>query len=142
MNTKLLASIAVFALLTGVISTSMMQSAYAADYGMDDKSDKKVADAKKLADKKAADAKKMADKKVVDAKKDAAADKAAAGTVTVDIAKGTATNTECGYKCFVPNNVQVKVGGTVIWKNVDTAAHTATDSNGAFDSSMVMAKGS
>jgi plastocyanin len=104
--------------------------------------DKKVADAKKLADKKAADAKKLADKKVVDAKKDAAADKAAADTVTVEMAKGTATNTECGDKCFVPNNVQVKVGGTVIWKNVDTAAHTATDSNGAFDSSMVMAKGS
>ncbi len=58
------------------------------------------------------------------------------------MAKGTATNTECGGKCFVPNNVQVKVGGTVTWKNIDTAAHTATDSNGAFDSGMVMAKGS
>ncbi len=137
MNTKLLASIAVFALLSGVISTSMMQSAYAADSGMSGNA----------ADKKAADAKKLADKKAADAKKDSGTGKATGKTassdaVTVEMAKGTATNTECGDKCFVPNNVPVKVGGTVTWKNVDTAAHTATDSNGAFDSGMVMAKGS
>jgi len=142
MNTKLLASIAIFALLAGVISTSAMQSAYAADYGTSDK----AADAKKLADKKAADAKKLADKKAADAKKDSgtgkATGKASSDAVTVEMEKGTATNTECGDKCFVPNNVQVKVGGTVTWKNADTAAHTATDSNGAFDSGMVMAKGS
>ncbi|QLH09197.1 cupredoxin domain-containing protein [Candidatus Nitrosotenuis sp. DW1] len=175
MNTKLLASIAIFALLAGVISTSAMQSAYAADYGTSDKAadakkladkkaadakkladkkaadakklaDKKAADAKKLADKKAADAKKLADKKAADAKKDSgtgkATGKASSDAVTVEMEKGTATNTECGDKCFVPNNVQVKVGGTVTWKNADTAAHTATDSNGAFDSGMVMAKGS
>lgn len=51
--TKLLASIAVFTLLAGVVSTFMMQSVYAADYGMNDKvkiaSDKKAAEVKKLA---------------------------------------------------------------------------------------------
>jgi plastocyanin len=175
MNPKLLASIAVFALLASVVSISI-QSAYAADSAADKKAadakkladkkaadakkladkktadakklaDKKTADAKKLADKKTADAKKLADKKAADAKKDSGTGKAtgkaaASDAVTVEMAKGTATDTKCGDKCFVPNNVQVKVGGTVTWKNVDTAAHTATDPNGAFDSSMVMAKGS
>ncbi|TBR07960.1 MAG: hypothetical protein EPO62_07555, partial [Candidatus Nitrosotenuis sp.] len=77
MNTKLLASIAVFALLSGVVSTSMMQSVYASDYGTkDDSMTNKTSDAKKIADKKAADAKKIADKKAADAKK--IADKKAA----------------------------------------------------------------
>ncbi|MEK6831597.1 MAG: hypothetical protein AABY17_02410, partial [Thermoproteota archaeon] len=68
MTTKLLASIAVFALLAGVVSTSMMQSVYAAAYETNDKAmaDKKALDAKKLADKKALDAKKLADKKALD----------------------------------------------------------------------------
>ncbi|MBI5859233.1 MAG: cupredoxin domain-containing protein [Nitrosarchaeum sp.] len=43
----------------------------------------------------------------------------------------------------MPNTVQIKVGGTVTWKNVDTAAHTVTSGknavyDGIFDSSMVM----
>jgi plastocyanin len=149
MNTKLLASIAVFALLAGVISTSMMQSAYAADYGMGgNAADKKAADAKKLADKKAADAKKLADKKAADAKK--LADKKATGkaaapdAVTVEMAKNAGSDTSCADKCYIPSNVQVKVGGTVTWKNVDSAAHYATSgkdatSDGIFDSGMVMA---
>jgi hypothetical protein len=70
MNTKLLACIAVFTLLTCIISTSGLQSAYAADYGMNDNvADKKLTDAKKVADKKLTDAKKVADKKLTDAKK-------------------------------------------------------------------------
>jgi plastocyanin len=42
----------------------------------------------------------------------------------------------------VPSKVNVAIGSTVTWKNVDTAAHTVTDTNGAFDSSLVIAKGS
>jgi plastocyanin len=35
---------------------------------------------------------------------------------------------------FAPDPVDIPVGGSVTWKNLDTAAHTATDSAGAFDS--------
>lgn len=35
---------------------------------------------------------------------------------------------------FSPNVVTIPVGGAVTFKNLDSAAHTATDSNGAFDS--------
>jgi plastocyanin len=35
---------------------------------------------------------------------------------------------------FSPNVVSIPVGGSVTFKNLDSAAHTATDSSGAFDS--------
>lgn len=35
---------------------------------------------------------------------------------------------------FSPATVDIPVGGSVTWKNLDTASHTATDSNSAFDS--------
>jgi plastocyanin len=35
---------------------------------------------------------------------------------------------------FSPATVDIPVGGSVTWKNLDTASHTATDTNGAFDS--------
>lgn len=35
---------------------------------------------------------------------------------------------------FTPNIVSIPVGGSVTFKNLDQASHTATDSNGAFDS--------
>ena len=35
---------------------------------------------------------------------------------------------------FVPSTLSIPVGGSVTFKNLDQAAHTATDSNGAFDS--------
>jgi plastocyanin len=59
--------------------------------------------------------------------------------VTVEMAKGSSTDQKCADKCFVPSTVNIKVGGTVTWKNMDTAAHTVTDSKGAFDSSLVNA---
>ena len=143
MNRKLLATIAVFGLLSGLVSTSMMQSVYAVDYGMNNT-------AKKEADKKAMDAKKEADKKAMAAKKESstgmATGKPAASSdaVTVEMAKGSGSDSKCGDKCYIPNNVKVKVGGTVTWKNVDTAAHTVTSGKGAtsdgiFDSGMIMA---
>ena len=119
MTTKLLASIAVFALLTGVISTSLMQSVYAADYGTNDKA--------------------MADKKAMTTGKTTSS-----SAVTVEMAKGSGSNSSCADKCYIPNTVQIKTGGTVTWKNVDTAAHTVTSgkdatSDGLFDSGMIMA---
>lgn len=35
---------------------------------------------------------------------------------------------------FVPATVTIKAGGTVQWTNADSAPHTATDLNSAFDS--------
>ena len=35
---------------------------------------------------------------------------------------------------FAPASVTIKAGGTVQWTNADSAPHTATDLNGAFDS--------
>jgi plastocyanin len=61
--------------------------------------------------------------------------------VIVDMAAGTASNQDCGDECFIPNIAHVTVGGTVTWKNVDSAAHTATEMNSMFDSSIVMANG-
>lgn len=61
--------------------------------------------------------------------------------VIVEMAEGTASNQDCADQCFVPSIAYVTVGGTVTWKNVDSAAHTATESAGIFDSSIVMAGG-
>ena len=148
MNTKLLAGIAVFALLAGIVGTSMTHSAYAAD-SMTKMTDKKAkvdakANAKKAAaDKKAADAKAKMDAKM--AKREAATGKATGKTaadVTVDIPKGMASDQNCADKCFSPSAVTVAVGGKVTWKNSDSAAHTATADDSSFDTSMIMAGGS
>ena len=150
MTPKSLACIAVFALLAGVVSTSMMQSVYAADYGMNDNA-KAAADKKAMADKAMMDKKAMADKAMMDKK--AMADKdMATGTgkttssnaVTVEMTKGSGSNAACHDTCYTPSVVQIKTGGTVTWKNVDTAAHTVTSgkdavSDGIFDSGMIMA---
>src|SRR3989338_7978502 len=132
MTTKLLASIAVFALFAGIVSTSMMQSVYAAAYETNDKA---------MADKKAADAKIATAR---EASSGQATGKTSSNAVTVEMAKGSGSNTSCADKCYIPNTVQIKTGGTVTWKNVDTAAHTVTSgkdaiSDGLFDSGMIMA---
>ena len=57
--------------------------------------------------------------------------------VTVEMATGTASNQNCADECFVPSTAHVTVGGTVTWKNMDTAAHTATEMESKFDSSIV-----
>lgn len=62
----------------------------------------------------------------------------------VEISKGTTTNTNCGDQCYTPSSIEVKKGTTVIWKNVDSAAHTVTSGKGAtadgtFDSGLVAA---
>ena len=68
--------------------------------------------------------------------------------VTIENAAGSASNTDCGADCFIPNPVTVHLGTVVTWANTDTAAHTATSGtpadgpSGVFDSSLVMAGGS
>ena len=58
---------------------------------------------------------------------------------TVEMVKGTSSNTNCADKCYGPNTVTVAVGGKVTWKNVDTAAHSATAMDSSFDTSLVNA---
>jgi plastocyanin len=179
MNTKLLASFAVFVLLAAVVSISLTGSAQAAEIKdemkakkdamkkemkatkdaakkeMKEKKDalKKETKTKKDAMKKEMKATKDAMKKEMKATKDTmkkemkAAKDAKAGTasgsaaseVTVDMAQGTASNTECADQCYMPSTVTVTVGGKVTWKNVDSAAHTATATDSSFDTSLVNA---
>ncbi len=66
-------------------------------------------------------------------------------THTVEVPEGSgAPGCDATDECFVPYSLQVRVGDTVIWNNVDTAAHTVTSGNisdgvdGVFDSSLFM----
>jgi len=66
-------------------------------------------------------------------------------TLTVEVPEGSgAPGCDATDECFVPYSLQVRVGDTVIWNNVDTAAHTVTSGNisdgvdGVFDSSLFM----
>jgi len=123
MNTKLLASFAVFVLLAAVVSVSMTDTAIAAT---EKKTDKKTTTAKKTP------------AKTTTAKTTAASGKAVK-EATVDMVKGTSSNTNCADKCYSPNSVTVAVGGKVTWKNVDSAAHSATAMDSSFDTSLVNA---
>ncbi|NDB32660.1 MAG: hypothetical protein EB163_01830 [Nitrososphaeria archaeon] len=155
MNTKLLASIAVFALVTSLVASSMT-SVYAEDTKVADKKakmdmkmdakkmkmDKKMDDKKAKMDKKMDDKKAKMDKKTDAkmAKKDAAPAGAATNDATVEIPKGVATKNPCTPGCYSPDTVTVKAGGKVTWKNMDNAAHTATSTDGkAFDTSLINA---
>jgi len=67
-------------------------------------------------------------------------------SVDVDIPTGTAVpGCEETNECYLPNNVSINAGDTVIWSNTDTAAHTVTSGSatdgpdGVFDSSLFMA---
>ncbi len=165
MNTKLLASIAVFVLLAAVVSISMTDSVFAEEKKDKAKKEvkkemkekkktvKKEVKEKKAAVKKEIKEKKDTMKKEIKEKKDAMKEEMkgmkdamsgqssgkAASEVTVDMAAGTATNQDCADQCYVPNTVTVAVGGKVTWKNVDTAAHTSTATDGSFDTSLVNA---
>ena len=68
-------------------------------------------------------------------------------TVIVTIPSGTSSpGCETSNACYTPESVTIKVGDTVKWDNVDTAAHTVTGGSpadgpsGVFDSSLVMGK--
>jgi len=67
-------------------------------------------------------------------------------TGTISISPGASTpGCDKTNECFIPSDVTIKVGETVIWSNDDTAAHTVTSGNptdgpdGTFDSSLFMA---
>ena len=118
MNTKTIATVAIFVLLFGVVSSSLMNDAFAAY------STSKPADTKKPTEKPAA--------KSTEAK--------------VTISKGS-SSPGCDTKktCYTPFETKVKVGTKVTWTNGDTAAHTATSGtptkgpDGTFDSSLIPA---
>ena len=120
MNAKLMACIAAFVLLAAVVSVSMTDSAFAA-------TEKKTTDKKTTA------------KKTNDKKTTMTTSTKAVKEATVEMVKGTGTNTNCADKCYGPNTVTVAVGGKVTWKNVDTAAHSATAMDSSFDTSLVNA---
>jgi len=75
-----------------------------------------------------------------------AAAPAAFAEVTVSAPAGTSVpGCEDTNECFIPADISVDVGETVIWSNDDTAAHTVTSGSaadgpdGVFDSSLFMA---
>ena len=123
MQLKTIAGLAIFVLLFGITSTSMMHSADAAYSSSDAKAQEKKDTAK--------------------AKADAA--KASAGTsnVAVSMAQGaSAPGCDTTNSCYNPSDAKVSVGGKVTWKNDDKAAHTVTSGvdatpDGKFDSSLI-----
>ncbi len=71
---------------------------------------------------------------------------AAPMTHTVDTAEGSSVpGCEETDECYLPYSLEINVGDTVVWDNVDTATHTVTSGNisdghdGMFDSSLFMA---
>lgn len=67
-------------------------------------------------------------------------------TVNITIPEGTAVpGCEENNTCYEPTNADVFLGSTVIWTNMDTAAHTVTSGSaqsgpdGEFDSSLIPA---
>jgi plastocyanin len=129
MNKAILASVAVFALLGAVLSVPMMQYADAAE-------NKEKKTVKKETKKK--EAKKKSAKSTVKT----------TSAATVEMVKGSANEgCEKDNKCYSPYETKVTKGGTVTWKNVDSAAHTATSGNikagpdGKFDTGLVPAGG-
>jgi len=70
------------------------------------------------------------------------------GPMSVDVAIPTGTavpGCEETNECYLPENISINAGDTVIWSNTDTTAHTVTSGSptdgpdGVFDSSLFMA---
>ncbi len=110
--------------------------------------DAKAAEAKAAEAKAAADAKAAAIQAEAAAIQAEAAVAASAGPQThiVETAMGSgAPGCETSNACYLPQDITISTGDTVLWDNVDTAAHTVTGGSpadgpsGVFDSSLLMA---
>ena len=112
-----------------------------------------AADAR-AADARAAEAKAAADAKAAAIQAEAAAIQAEAAvaanagpqTHIVETAMGSgAPGCETSNACYLPQDITISTGDTVLWDNVDNAAHTVTGGSpsdgpsGVFDSSLLMA---
>ena len=110
--------------------------------------------AEAAADARAAEAKAAADAKAAAIQAEAAAIQAEAAvaanagpqTHIVETAMGSgAPGCETSNACYLPQDITISTGDTVLWDNVDTAAHTVTGGSpadgpsGVFDSSLLMA---
>ena len=102
-----------------------------------------AADARAEADAKAAAV--QAKAAAVQAKAAAAAN-AGPQTHIVETAMGSgAPGCETSNACYLPQDITISTGDTVLWDNVDNAAHTVTGGSpsdgpsGVFDSSLLMA---
>ena len=59
-------------------------------------------------------------------------------SVIVEIPSGMAADQKCADRCYSPSIVNVSVGGTITWKNLDSAVHTASAVDGkTFDTSLI-----
>ena len=108
----------------------------------------KAAAADAAAEKAEAAAAEKAAAKAEAAAAEAAAAEAAAVPQThiVETAMGSgAPGCETSNACYLPQDITISTGDTVLWDNVDTAAHTVTGGSpadgpsGVFDSSLLMA---
>ncbi len=143
MNPKLLASIAILVLLAGTVSAPIIQSAYADDKAKPKKKIVAKTTTKDTVKKtKEVKTKKSTNTKTTktEAKNKSSVSKGTPSKVTIKMTDGAASNTKCNDACYAPSNVKVALGGTIIWNNVDSAAHTATASDGSFDSGLMMAE--
>ena len=110
--------------------------------------------AEAAAEARAAEAKAAADAKAAAIQAEAAAIQAEAAvaasagpqTHIVETAMGSgAPGCETSNACYLPQDITISTGDTVLWDNVDTAAHTVTGGSpadgpsGVFDSSLLMA---
>ena len=110
--------------------------------------------AEAAAEASAAEAKAAADAKAAAIQAEAAAIQAEAAvaasagpqTHIVETAMGSgAPGCETSNACYLPQDITISTGDTVLWDNVDTAAHTVTGGSpadgpsGVFDSSLLMA---
>ena len=114
----------------------------------DDKAKKIAAEEKAKADLEAKEAAEEAAAAEAAAAEAAAAEAAAAVPQThiVETAMGSgAPGCETSNACYLPQDITISTGDTVLWDNVDTAAHTVTGGSpadgpsGVFDSSLLMA---
>jgi plastocyanin len=124
MNKKILAGIAVFALIGGIISMPMVHSAYAAESKTVNKDTK------------------ITSKKVTVGKSGGKS-----SSPNVEFTKGSGDSESCSSsnKCLSVSQLKVAKGATVTWTNKDSTVHTVTSGtiksgpDGKFDSGLVAA---